>query len=447
MKKRSLADRLQAWQAEAEVPRATPAHQEEEEEADYMSDAFLADMEKTDAPRQLTYAEQRHKTLMEHAEHQRREMEEANERRSKRQRGPLAGEEEARQLGMATNVIERAAADHDQEAPSPGSGTSAALRMMLAMGYQPGTALGRTNMDAHHAPIAPDQRWLGHAGEAGPRRLGIGHAALSQRIADAAASAERVPVDPETQAMQYRVRKSQDAAQRHTEAMLRKARQICRELDEEAGIEVRCCSDAVQPPVARPCRASEGACAAPGHIFARERTGHRRRAAALDGCVGRGAHNVRNVPCGAYRCRGRGRDGDRCGVCARTCYAAPRGCRAVLRAACRGAVGCDARRVAARLCILYLLRAPLHGLPRAACRVSGRVRRGAWIAGYSTISNCTGHRATCWRTCCPGAPPCRRPPKSPFRWPPCGARGWQTYRPRSRRCAVRHPSCWDTTAQ
>ncbi|WFC96433.1 hypothetical protein MBRA1_003090 [Malassezia brasiliensis] len=254
MKKRSLVDQLQAWRAEEEQGARAPAATEarvglgahapseasasaSDEEPDYMSDAFLAQLEERDAPRQLTYAEKRAKVLREHQEHQRREMEEADARRSKRQRGPLAGEEEARQVGMAVNVLERAAAPADREAPQAGSGTTAAVRMMLAMGYKPGTALGADASAGSSEPIAPDQRWLSHAGDTGPRRLGIGHVALSQQIAEAARQVPAVLDDPETQADRFRQSKAAEATQRHMEQVLRKARQICRELDEEEGFE------------------------------------------------------------------------------------------------------------------------------------------------------------------------------------------------------------------
>ena len=276
MKKRSLADQLQAWRAEEEegasapVPSDTRAglgrrapsaasESNSDEEPDYMSDAFLAQLEERDAPRQLTYAEKRAKALREHQEHQRREMEEADARRSKRQRGPLAGEEEARQVGMAVNVLERAAAPADSEAPQAGSGTSAAVRMMLAMGYKPGTALGSDATAASSEPIAPDQRWLSHAGDTGPRRLGIGHASLSQQIAEAASQAPVVHDDPETEADRFRQGKAAEAAQRHTEQVLRKARQICRELDEEDSVDVggrRTCSKVRCGLILRRCRPS-----------------------------------------------------------------------------------------------------------------------------------------------------------------------------------------------
>lgn len=276
MKKRSLVDQLQSWRAEEEQGTRAPAVTEgrvglgfqapseasasaSDEEPDYMSDAFLAQLEERDAPRQLTYAEKRAKALREHQEHQRREMEEAEARRSKRQRGPLAGEEEARQVGMAVNVLERAAAPADHEAPQAGSGTSAAVRMMLAMGYKPGTALGGDASAGPSEPIAPDQRWLSHAGDTGPRRLGIGHASLSQQIAEAAKLVPAVHDDPETQADRFRQSKAAEATQRHTEYVLRKARQICRELDEGEGIEVRgklTCSTVHCGSIPRRCRPS-----------------------------------------------------------------------------------------------------------------------------------------------------------------------------------------------
>ena len=373
MKKRPLAERLQAWQAEAaaEAPAQAPAAdggQSDEEEPDYMSDALLTQLEARDAPRQQTYAEKRNRALLEHAEHQRREMDAANERRAKRQRGPLAGEQEARQLGMAVNVIDRAAAP-DREAPQTGEGTSAALRMMLAMGYKPGAGLGRDSDDASNVPVAPDERWLNKEGDTAPRRLGIGHHALSQRIAEAAARAEPRPADPESQADAFRQHKAEDAAQRHTELLLRKARQILRELDEDAGVTVRgWMANAVQSAVARPRVAPAAACAVPSDICARERARCGRRAGPAGVCAcGRHAAGIRRRPGGAgAQWRERGERGERGGrrpphepARGRACAAAAR-CGAVLCAAGGGAARADACTAAARVCVLCALRAPLR---------------------------------------------------------------------------------------
>ena len=68
----------------------------------------------------------------------------------------------------------------------------------------------------------------------GTPRFGIGHAELSRRIASAAA-------EPTTDLADYRSRSSAAARARHIHGVLRKARNICRNLDEEAGTEVSVC--------------------------------------------------------------------------------------------------------------------------------------------------------------------------------------------------------------
>ncbi|WFD01023.1 acetyl-CoA C-acetyltransferase [Malassezia yamatoensis] len=209
-----------------------------EDEVDYMSDGLLSQLETQDSQRQLSYAEKRAKVLREQQENQRREMDAANARRAKRQRGPLEGEEEARQIGMAVNVMERAETQQDREAPQIGCGTEAAIRIMRAMGYEPGTSLGRDQTIVPKDPIFPDQRWLSRSGDQGPRRLGLGHHALSQQIAQATTELRYRTMDMETQADHYRMDQAKFAAEKHLHGLLRQARKICRELDEENGLEV-----------------------------------------------------------------------------------------------------------------------------------------------------------------------------------------------------------------
>ncbi|WFD45195.1 acetyl-CoA C-acetyltransferase [Malassezia psittaci] len=228
-------------QSHASDPRSSRVSSEpasSEDEMDYMSDGLLSQLETQDSQRQLSYAENRAKVLREQQENQRREIDAANARRAKRQRGPLEGEEEARQIGMAVNVWERAEMQHDREAPQVGCGTEAAIRMMRAMGYEPGTSLGRDQTIVPMDPIFPDQRWLSRSGDQGPRRLGLGHHALSQQIAQATTELQFRTMDLETQADHYRMDQARFAAEKQLHGLLRKARKICRELDEDTGLEV-----------------------------------------------------------------------------------------------------------------------------------------------------------------------------------------------------------------
>ena len=73
--------------------------------------------------------------------------------RARRGEGSL-GESEARQRGLATNVIDRVAEAERARGPAPGAGSSAALRMMMAMGYEPGKAIGNSD-SARTTPLAP----------------------------------------------------------------------------------------------------------------------------------------------------------------------------------------------------------------------------------------------------------------------------------------------------
>lgn len=233
MRKRSLAEAFQASLAEddAKAPRRASPPDEDETGADYMSDALLEQLEARAVPRPATYSERREKARRDEAEARRAAMDAAEDRqRARRGEGSL-GESEARQRGLATNVIDRVAEAERARGPAPGAGSSAALRMMMAMGYEPGKAIGNSD-SARTTPLAPDQRWM--QGKDAAHRVGIGHASLSKRIAHAAQHASE-PLDPQDQAERFRHERMRAARERHVEALLRKARRTCRELDEEAG--------------------------------------------------------------------------------------------------------------------------------------------------------------------------------------------------------------------
>lgn len=234
MKKRSLAEAFQASLANDEAS-APSALQRDSDEEDYMSDAMLAMLERRDAPRHQTYSERREQQRREEAARQRAEMQEAEMRRSHKAGRPLAGEWAARREGLATDRLAEAADRADRAQPL-GAGTEAALRMMKAMGYVPGQALGAPSTDnALDAPLAPDQRWLSADGRR--KKLGIGHADLSRRIAQAAEAPRSE--NPASQIEAFRQQQAEAAQQRHNEHLLQAARKTCRECDEAHGWEVR----------------------------------------------------------------------------------------------------------------------------------------------------------------------------------------------------------------
>ena len=219
MRKRSLAEAFQASLAEddAKAPRRASPPDEDETGADYMSDALLEQLEARAVPRPATYSERREKA-------RRAAMDAAEDRqRARRGEGSL-GESEARQRGLATNVIDRVAEAERARGPAPGAGSSAALRMMMAMGYEPGKAIGNSD-SARTTPLAPDQRWM-QAKDAA-HRGGIGHASLSKRIAHAAQHASE-PLDPQDQAERFRHARLRAARARRVAALLRMARRTGR---------------------------------------------------------------------------------------------------------------------------------------------------------------------------------------------------------------------------
>lgn len=224
MKKRSLAEAFQASLADdGAAGGSDSAARGGDDVADYMSDDMLAALAQTDAQRELTYSDRQRRAKNAAAARQHTEMRDADVRRAQRERLALEGEREARERGLATDLLAGASAG-----AALGAGTQAALDMMARMGYTTGSALGAQRDAAAVAPIVPDQRWLAVRG--GATRLGIGHSALSLRIA-AAASTEPAPPRPE----QFRTALAAAAAEKHAAKVLVHARKTCRELDEAAG--------------------------------------------------------------------------------------------------------------------------------------------------------------------------------------------------------------------
>ncbi|WFD32906.1 acetyl-CoA C-acetyltransferase [Malassezia sp. CBS 17886] len=230
------------------------------QEPDYMSDALLSDLPST-REALITYTQQRNHALVHQGMHQWEMRAAASERQAfRRQRGPLSGELAARARGLSENVIDRVALATEQEkaeVPAVGSGSAAALNMMMAMGYERGSALGkdagashgertdseaggtrgRPNDAAQIQPLRPDERWSKQVRAApSAHRVGIGHADLSTRIAQAAEASEPA-VDVEERATQFRAHQARIAELGRHETQLRSARRILRELDEDAGIE------------------------------------------------------------------------------------------------------------------------------------------------------------------------------------------------------------------
>ncbi|WFD34326.1 hypothetical protein MCUN1_001165 [Malassezia cuniculi] len=171
-----------------------------------MSDALLA----ADTPRALSAAQERQ---LAHAKRQHAERDAAAANRA----GVSLGEIEERQRGLHTDLFSRF--EEEERTHTIGSGSAAALRMMQAMGYT-----------RPSKPLRPDERWLRSRGAP---RFGIGHAELSRRIASAAAQESGGGID----LSDYRSRSSAAARARHTQALLRKARNTCRNLDEDDGEE------------------------------------------------------------------------------------------------------------------------------------------------------------------------------------------------------------------
>ena len=236
MPKRSLAEAFQASLAEERADEerrkeAKPGGDADDGAEDYMSDSLLERMQQqqdSDDP-----AARKRREQAEQAEAQRHaDTDTTLGRRQLKGRMPLAGEREARESGMASNLFDRVTGGG-----SAGSGSQAAVQMMLAMGYKPGESLGSSEEKdvPRQEPIRPDQRWLPQT-PADTHRLGIGHADLSRRIESAAQRAAEEKEAKLESLEEFRMRSASEAQQRHVEGVLRKARRICRELDEEAGV-------------------------------------------------------------------------------------------------------------------------------------------------------------------------------------------------------------------
>ena len=192
----------------------------DEPDIDYMSDTMLE-----------TYSQRQTKRRIDEAERRRQAMYDAEARQREKARMPHLGEVEARQRGLATNVLENAIKPQP-DGPAIGAGTHAALEMMKAMGFD---ISYKDDAAATRKPLTPDERWLSSNKSHVPRRQGIGHAEISMQIARAKAAASPAPLSVDA----FRQLQSDRATQKHLESILNKARSTCRALDEANGWDVR----------------------------------------------------------------------------------------------------------------------------------------------------------------------------------------------------------------
>ena len=203
----------------------------DEPDIDYMSDTMLEKLAANERPLELTYSQRQTKRRIDEAERRRQAMYDAEARQREKARMPHLGEVEARQRGLATNVLENAIKPQP-DGPAIGAGTHAALEMMKAMGFD---ISYKDDAAATHNPLMPDERWLSSSKSHVPRRQGIGHAEISKQIAQAKEAASPVPLSVDA----FRQLQSDRANQKHLEGILNKARSTCRALDEANGWDVR----------------------------------------------------------------------------------------------------------------------------------------------------------------------------------------------------------------
>ena len=203
----------------------------DEPDIDYMSDTMLEKLAANERPLELTYSQRQTKRRIDEAERRRQAMYDAEARQREKARMPHLGEVEARQRGLATNVLENAIKPQP-DGPAIGAGTHAALEMMKAMGFD---ISYKDDAAATRKPLTPDERWLSSNKSHVPRRQGIGHAEISMQIARAKAAASPAPLSVDA----FRQLQSDRATQKHLESILNKARSTCRALDEANGWDVR----------------------------------------------------------------------------------------------------------------------------------------------------------------------------------------------------------------
>lgn len=161
----------------------------------------------------------------------------------------------ARRQGLGRSLIEIAEGEdrgkRKREEEEKEQGESKALRMMKAMGYVAGDALGkkddgggdddkeapRADKEADEekgrdmtAPLPIDERWIGAR-----VRHGIGLLSRSIHAASEKQAEEAAKGDLED----FRKRATKEHEARHCEALLKRARKTCEDLDRQQDVEVR----------------------------------------------------------------------------------------------------------------------------------------------------------------------------------------------------------------
>jgi Domain of unknown function (DUF4187)/G-patch domain len=234
-----------------------PPQDESEDEEDFMSDKYIIEAAKVDrlgikggdksSKKKDGYTEQRRKKL--------------NDDYDRGKILPRAQRErEARQKGLAKNLFGEFDDEEDIGSTSTKrKGTeneqrgSKAMRMMLAMGFKPGEALGKSSLQSHIPelddddsddesantasnpltnPLDIDERWL----DPRNKRSGIG---IAPRIQSATAAISKDidrAIDKENNAssnleQDFRIRNRAAQEERHIEALSVSARKTCQELD------------------------------------------------------------------------------------------------------------------------------------------------------------------------------------------------------------------------
>lgn len=162
---------------EEQSEKVDDAEDASSEEEDFMSDSFLTGADQnTTREAATTYSEKRRKKLNE-----------ARERGKLQDRAER--EKEARAIGLSRNLLAEPSIKRSLEDADAKSGQSnKALKMMMAMGYQQGKGLGRSDVtgsdekekgiesgadqsgsksNAIVEPLAIDERWMGAKARAG----------------------------------------------------------------------------------------------------------------------------------------------------------------------------------------------------------------------------------------------------------------------------------------
>ncbi|KAK0520938.1 hypothetical protein OC834_006846 [Tilletia horrida] len=168
-----------------------------------------------------------------------------------------------------------------ESSASSSVGPSAALKMMLSMGYQHGHTLGSRpsdddkKRDAEEAagqrgvdpavasvgssdsaskkehehrlePLGMDDRWLASGSKDRPLRFGLGNSAVVQRIlrgtgstgTGTSTSSQEASSSQDTAALDtFRSRRAEEDRMRHAETLLRSARRTCEHLDRKRGVQ------------------------------------------------------------------------------------------------------------------------------------------------------------------------------------------------------------------